>query len=68
VHAIDVLREAATGKLYVLEANPGGNAWHLSSDHGRRFQANFKVDFYAQFDALSVAADALIDKTRAEAE
>jgi D-alanine-D-alanine ligase-like ATP-grasp enzyme len=68
VHAIDVVREAKNGKIYVLEANPGGLTWHLSSDHGKRFQERFNVDFYAQFDALSVAADVLIERTRSEAE
>lgn len=30
--AIDMLREASTGRLYFLEGNPGGNVWHFSSD------------------------------------
>jgi hypothetical protein len=34
----DILREAATGKLYVLERNPGGNTWHFSSPIGRECQ------------------------------
>jgi hypothetical protein len=68
VHGIDVVREAQSGKIYVLEANPGGNTWHLSSDQGKAFQQHFNVDLYAQFDALSVAADVLIEKTRSEAE
>lgn len=29
--AIDLLRDAATGKLHFLECNPGGNTWHFSS-------------------------------------
>ena len=30
----DILREAGTGRLYVLECNPGGNTWHFSSPSG----------------------------------
>ncbi|HEY5081735.1 MAG TPA: invasion associated locus B family protein [Bauldia sp.] len=29
----DVLREASSGKLYVIEMNCGGNTWHFSSRH-----------------------------------
>jgi hypothetical protein len=27
----DILREHGTGKLFVIECNPGGNTWHFSS-------------------------------------
>ncbi len=29
--AIDIIREQASGKIYFLECNPGGNTWHFSS-------------------------------------
>ncbi|MFN4143364.1 hypothetical protein [Aestuariivirga sp.] len=29
--AIDMLREAKTGRLHFIECNPGGNTWHFSS-------------------------------------
>jgi hypothetical protein len=64
---LDILREIGTERLYVLETNPGGYTWHLSSGLGRIAQQRLGIDRYAQFDALSVAADALIEKTRAEA-
>jgi hypothetical protein len=67
VLAIDLIREVKTNKLYILEVNPGGNAWHLSSPIGKRVQARLKIDRYKQFDALTLAADALIEKTRTEA-
>jgi glutathione synthase/RimK-type ligase-like ATP-grasp enzyme len=67
VLALDILREAVTGRLYVLETNPIGYTWHLSSRLGKIAQQRLGIDRYAQFDALSVAADALIEKTRAEA-
>lgn len=65
--AVDILRDKATGKLWLIEANPRGNSWHLSSGHGRRRQQAKGYDLYKQFDALSVAADALISATRREA-
>ena len=68
VLGLDVLREASSGKLYVLEINSEGSTWHLSSWLGKIAQRRQNIDRYAQFDALSVAADALTDKTRAEAE
>lgn len=65
--AVDILRDEHDGKLWVIEANPRGNSWHLSSNHGRRRQRAKGYNLYQQFDALSVAADALIEATRREA-
>jgi hypothetical protein len=31
---IDIIRDCRTGKLFVLECNPGGNVWHFSSRLG----------------------------------
>ena len=30
LQGIDIIREAGSGKLYLLEANPGGNTWIFS--------------------------------------
>ena len=38
---VDVLREAATGRLYVLECNAGGNTWHFSSESGQKLRGWF---------------------------
>jgi len=65
--AVDILRDDRDGKLWVIEANPRGNSWHLSSNHGRARQRAKGYDLYRQFDALSVAAGALIEATRREA-
>lgn len=35
---VDILREERSGKLYVLEANPGGNTWHFSSKSGQELR------------------------------
>jgi hypothetical protein len=67
VHGVDVVREASTGILYVLEFNPAGFTWHLSSPYLARLRAELELDLYGQFDALNVIADVLIEKTRAEA-
>lgn len=67
VLGIDLLRDQSTGQLYVLEVNPSGQVWHLSSEIGKRQQREYGVDYYAQFGALNVIADALIDVTRREA-
>lgn len=64
VFGIDIVREAGTGRLYVLELNSSGRTWHLSSDHGLGHQREHGLDYYGQFDALRQIADALIDATR----
>ena len=68
----DILREAHTGALYVLEVNAGGNTWHFSSDQlARRRRLNgpeFERRRLQQFDALRTAARLLVEKTHAEAE
>ena len=64
--ACDIIREWKTGKLYVLEVNPGGNVWHFSSPIGRRELVNGERR-EAQFDAFSLAANLLIERTRKEA-
>jgi hypothetical protein len=76
----DILREARTGKLYVLECNPGGNTWHFSSNFGRNvWQVKMGLSFGAsernaeavgrkllleQFGAFDLVAEALAEKTQ----
>jgi hypothetical protein len=67
VMGIDIIREQASGRLVVLELNSGGWTWHLSSDHGRRQQHDHGLDYYSQFNALGVIADALAAVTRRRA-
>jgi glutathione synthase/RimK-type ligase-like ATP-grasp enzyme len=66
VIGVDVIRDIKSGRLYILEANCHGEVWHLSSSLGKKYPALTK-DFYAQFNALDLAADLLIQKTRSEA-
>jgi hypothetical protein len=68
VLGIDVVRHQTTGKLYVLEVNPSGQVWHLSTELGKMEQREYGADYYRQFGAIGVIADALIDVTRREAK
>jgi hypothetical protein len=67
----DFLREASTGKLYLIELNAGGNTWHFSSAYGAKLRAELGPDFErrrrTQFDALRTTARVLVQKTNAEA-
>lgn len=80
---IDILRQAGTGKLFVLECNPGGNTWHFSSSTGRSWHARIGRSLGApehqaeaagrkmlleQFSAFDRVAEALVEKTRTLAE
>ena len=60
----DIVRDADTGKLYVIECNPRGDAWLISSDMGRMIETANGLDFKGQFGALEIAAEALITETR----
>jgi hypothetical protein len=76
----DILREARTGRLYVLECNPGGNTWHFSSVFGRSvWQVKMGRSFGAsekdaqavgrkllldQFNAFDLVAEELLEKTQ----
>jgi hypothetical protein len=75
---IDVLRDAATRELYVLECNSGGNTWHFSSKIGERIRLGFgnaKVNGVAranqiarrmlieQYGAFDIVATTLVEKT-----
>ena len=68
-HACDIIREQASGKLYVLEINPGGNTWVFSRDNTKKVVAELGgYDINQQFNAFETIADALIERTRLEAE
>ena len=63
----DIVHDADTGKLYVIECNPRGDAWLTSSDMGRMIEAANGLDFAGQFGALDIAAETLVRETRARA-
>jgi hypothetical protein len=68
----DIVREAATGRLFVIELNCGGNTWHFSSDHLAATRAKngpaFELRRRQQFDAMRTAARVAVERTNAEAE
>lgn len=60
---LDLVRDAGDGRLYVVEVNQR-LCWTLSNGAGKKIQAQFGLDFYAQYGALDLAADALVAATR----
>jgi len=67
VHGVDIVREVKSGALYVLEFNPGGFTWHLSSPYLAPHRREFGLDLLGQFDAIPTIARVMIEKTRSEA-
>jgi hypothetical protein len=70
LQGVDIVRDANTGELFVLEANPGGNTWIFSKGDmtTRLTQALGVGHLTEQFDAFTTAAKLLIGRTRREAE
>lgn len=66
VKGVDIIRDAKTGVLYVLELNCTSNAWHISSNYFAEFRTGIleRQHQIAQFGAWDVAAKVLIEKTR----
>ncbi len=56
---VDIVRDADTGELFVLEANSLGFTWHFSTPSGLAFQKQFGFDLNAQFDGRRKAARVL---------
>lgn len=56
---VDILRDADTGELFVIEANSLGFTWHFSTPKGLAFQKQFGFDLNAQFDGRRKAARVL---------
>jgi hypothetical protein len=59
---VDIIRDADTGKLWVIEVNASGYTWHFSSHVGRGIQATHNLDFKAQFGGLERVAQILADR------
>ncbi len=68
LHACDILREKDTGRLYLLETNPGGGTWMFSNRESANYRRRLEVDdLAAEFDAFRTIARHLVDRTRKEA-
>lgn len=76
--AVDIVKDVTTGRLFVLECNPGGNTWHFSSKIGEGLRLGFgnsekngtieanalaRRMFIDQFGAFDIVADVLTQKT-----
>lgn len=81
--AVDCIREATTGRIFVLECNPGGNTWHFSSKIGEKLRLGFGDEktngtakaneiarrmFIEQFGAFDIVAEQLVRATQLKAE
>jgi hypothetical protein len=61
---VDVVRDAGTGRLFVLEVNASGYVWHFSSKAGRSIQRDFDLCLESQFDGIRKSAMILISEAR----
>jgi hypothetical protein len=61
---VDVLRDAASGALCVIEVNSSGRCWGFSSKRGRAMQERLGRRYESQFDGLARAARVLVEQTR----
>jgi hypothetical protein len=63
------VREKVTGRLYLLEVNPGGGTWMFSSESSGSYKQSLGIsDLAAEFEAFRTIARVLVDRTRTEAE
>jgi hypothetical protein len=53
---IDIVRDADTGELFVLECHAHGTAWMFSSQMGLSIQAANRIDLASQYDGMEKAA------------
>ncbi len=59
----DIVRDADTGELFVLEAHTRGHGWLFSRPVDRSIQADNNIDFESQFDGIEKAAQILARET-----
>ncbi len=63
----DIVCEAETGRYYVLECNPRGDSWLISSHIGRDIQKIHRLDAPNQFGAIEIMTEAVIEAARERA-
>jgi len=64
---VDILRDADSGALHVVEVNSRGGSWGFSSRRVRAMQQVLGRPFESQFDAFARATRVLIEETRRRA-
>ena len=57
--SLDIVRDADTSELFVLEAHTRGAGWLFSRRDGLSIQADNKINFESQFDGIEKAAQIL---------
>jgi hypothetical protein len=67
VLGVDIVRDAASRRLYILEVNPTGRVWTFSTKTGKALQAQFGFRLEEQFDGLRKAAGILAREARRRA-
>ncbi len=69
VKGVDILREASTGKLFVIELNCLSATWHISSAYFEKYRKHglSRAEMAGQLGAFDRAAEVLIERTRREA-
>jgi hypothetical protein len=67
VLGVDIVRDAQSGELFVLETNPAGKVWSFSTKTGLSVQAQFGFRYEEQFDGLRKAARILAREARQRA-
>jgi hypothetical protein len=69
LQACDIIREKSSGRLYLLEVNPGGGTWMFSNRSAASYREALGVsDLTLEFDAFRTIARVLVERTRSEAE
>ena len=61
---IDILRDAESGALHVIEVNSSGQCWGFSSGLGNSMQERLGHRYESQFDAFARASRVLIEQAR----
>ena len=69
LQGLDIMRDVKDGRLYALENNAGGNSWGFSGESAEnaREVLGGPEAMVNQFGAFDLAADVLIERTRAQA-
>jgi hypothetical protein len=60
---IDIVRDADSGELFVLEAHTRGHGWLFSRPVDLSIQADNSIDFESQFDGIEKSAQILARET-----
>jgi hypothetical protein len=63
LQGIDIIRDAQTKQLYVLENNSGGNVWSFSMSDSNPYRSFGRKAMVTQFMAFDRAAEILVRKT-----